>query len=243
MIPRRPGEYVRRRHLRLAIPLIALIGVGVVLAFVGTQWRPLSIVGLAMVLGVGWVSGAGRKLDPTPWLKGALGEEEVGRILAELWAEGYFDLHDIDTGRGNIDHVVIGPTGVVAVETKHWNGNFVPIKGRLYFNGSPTEEPLRQAQRAAIMVAERLAAADVPTFVEAVVVSTRGSVAKGQLRFRRATVLQPDRLNDWIRARPNRLTPQQVTRARAAILRWDAPVTVTAISHEPAAPSSDPVRS
>lgn len=31
-------------------------------------------------------------------------------------------LHDIDTGRGNIDHLIVGPGGVFTVETKSHGG-------------------------------------------------------------------------------------------------------------------------
>jgi len=42
------------------------------------------------------------------WDRGATGEEHVGRILDGLAAQGWRTVHDIDTGRGNIDHVAVG---------------------------------------------------------------------------------------------------------------------------------------
>lgn len=201
VIPRRPGQYVRRRYLRLVVPLLFVMGVGIVLTFLGTQWWPLSVLGLGVVLVVYRISDKGHRLDPVPRLKGARGEEIVGHILAELRPLGFIDPHDIDTGHGNIDHIVIGPTGVVVIETKNWAGSFVPVRGHLWHNGRPCPEPLQQARRNAIEVRRRLEAAGVETWVEAVVVSTNATVARGELTFRQASVLQADRLSAWIRTR------------------------------------------
>jgi hypothetical protein len=55
------------------------------------------------------------------WGRGATGEENIGRLLGGL-GDGWFALHDIDTGRGNIDHVVVGPAGLFTIETKSHRG-------------------------------------------------------------------------------------------------------------------------
>jgi hypothetical protein len=55
------------------------------------------------------------------WARGARGEEEIGRLLEAL-GDGWFSLHDINTGRGNIDHVVVGPAGLFTIETKSHRG-------------------------------------------------------------------------------------------------------------------------
>jgi hypothetical protein len=55
------------------------------------------------------------------WARGARGEEEIGRLLEGL-GDGWVSLHDIDTGRGNIDHVVIGPAGLFTIEAKSHRG-------------------------------------------------------------------------------------------------------------------------
>ncbi len=44
--------------------------------------------------------------------------ESVGPILDALAADGWLTVHDVRTGRGNIDHIAIGPGGVFAIETK-----------------------------------------------------------------------------------------------------------------------------
>src|SRR6266567_461160 len=53
--------------------------------------------------------------------KGARGEEWVSFILANL-PDSFCVINDLATQNGNLDHVVIGPTGVFAIDTKSWRG-------------------------------------------------------------------------------------------------------------------------
>jgi Nuclease-related domain len=53
-------------------------------------------------------------------IQGRRGEQHVAALLDALRADGWRILHDLDTGRGNIDHVAIGPGGVFVIETKTW---------------------------------------------------------------------------------------------------------------------------
>ena len=52
--------------------------------------------------------------------RGLLGEQAVAEQLQSLAASGYRVFHDIlKDGKGNIDHAVVGPAGVFAIETKY----------------------------------------------------------------------------------------------------------------------------
>ena len=42
----------------------------------------------------------------------------MGKVLDRLRERGWFALHDVQLGRGNIDHVLVGPAGVFTIETK-----------------------------------------------------------------------------------------------------------------------------
>lgn len=64
--------------------------------------------------------------DYGTWSQGAEGEEVVGEILEGLAAEGWCVIHDVAFGRGNIDHIAIGPGGIFTVETKSHAGR-IPI--------------------------------------------------------------------------------------------------------------------
>jgi hypothetical protein len=43
-------------------------------------------------------------------------QDELGRALDELRQDGYEVLDDLDVGRANVSHCVVGPTGVFAIE-------------------------------------------------------------------------------------------------------------------------------
>jgi hypothetical protein len=62
---------------------------------------------------------ATRRVEPVAdrWARGARGERRVGAILEGLGPDWHV-LHDVSLGRGNIDHVLIGPGGTFTIETK-----------------------------------------------------------------------------------------------------------------------------
>ena len=43
-------------------------------------------------------------------------------MLDGLRERGWFALHDVQLGRGNIDHVLVGPAGIFTIETKSHRG-------------------------------------------------------------------------------------------------------------------------
>lgn len=59
---------------------------------------------------------------------GRAGEKMLGHQLDELRASGFKVLHDLRGHGFNVDHVLIGPKGVFAVETKTWR---IPAGGRV----------------------------------------------------------------------------------------------------------------
>jgi len=69
------------------------------------------------------------------------GEEQVGCKLEGL-PSGFTVLHDVATGAGHVDHVVLGPTGVFLLDTKGWRGVVAADgKGELLLNGKPLDKP------------------------------------------------------------------------------------------------------
>jgi len=92
----------------------------------------------------------------TAFVKGARGEERVARALVFLPAE-YTVFHGValPPARGvwpvvECDHVVVGPTGVFAIETKSWRGDITLEGDSMLYNGKePTRSPLEQVKRSA----------------------------------------------------------------------------------------------
>jgi len=75
------------------------------------------------------------------YLRGATGEILVGELLTKL-SDDYCVINDVATPHGNLDHIVVGPTGVFVLDTKAWRG-IVSADGRgeLLLNGKTTDKP------------------------------------------------------------------------------------------------------
>ncbi|TVQ96669.1 MAG: NERD domain-containing protein [Desulfovibrionales bacterium] len=97
------------------------------------------------------------------------GEMAVGQELNQLLANGYYVFHDYPASKYNIDHVLVGPAGVFAVETK---ARSKPTSGdgrtdaRVEYNGKQlifpgwTEiKPIQQAKRQAAELSAELSKA------------------------------------------------------------------------------------
>jgi len=96
---------------------------------------------------------------------GFAGEQVVGHQLSELLRSGFHVFHDFPLTYGNIDHVVVGPSGVFAIETKYKRkAKDVKDGHKLQFNqrvikfpdSSETSKPLKQAASQAEELSERL---------------------------------------------------------------------------------------
>jgi hypothetical protein len=76
------------------------------------------------------------KRDHGAWAQGAEGEEVVGEILEGLEADGWQVIHDVSFGRGNIDHIVVGPGGLFTVETKSRRGRVLidNLEPKMFFS-------------------------------------------------------------------------------------------------------------
>ncbi len=119
---------------------------------VGALLAALSLIGFAVALGCGF-----RRVES--FFKGARGEEYVSRILNAL-PDRYHVFNDFLAGRVHIDHVVVGPAGVFAIETKNWRGVVTVEEGHILVDGRlPSRAPLAQVVREAALVKSTLAKA------------------------------------------------------------------------------------
>jgi hypothetical protein len=79
-------------------------------------------------------------------------------ILQSL-PDSYHVFNDFVAGRAHVDHVVAGPAGVFAVETKYWRGRVTVEDGHVLLDGQlPSRSPLAQVKREAALVKAKLAA-------------------------------------------------------------------------------------
>jgi len=149
------GEHVasRRQSARSAPLIIASAGTaGVVALSVGL--RPLGGVVFAIMVASA-VAKAHRSLARIT--KGIRGETAVAELLRSL-PDDYFLLNDVvlPGHPGSIDHVVVGPCGVLVIETKNFSGS-VEFHGNAWFvNGRRPRSISKQANRATVAVRETL---------------------------------------------------------------------------------------
>jgi hypothetical protein len=102
------------------------------------------------------------KPDPvTRWRRGAAAERRTGRRLARLDPAYFHVLHDRalpGSSRANLDHLVIGLTGVYAIVSRRWPPltRLRAADGRLWAGSRPMNRLLVMARGAAHTVADRL---------------------------------------------------------------------------------------
>ena len=167
----RPGENARAIALFRALwPLFAALFILGWLVRAACPWPSLSrivVVFLFLIL----AGGCGlfvvmSRAALASWIKGAAGEEKVAQALAFLPA-GWEIFHGVPPGRrtlwpapSDLDHVVLGPTGLFVVETKNWTGRIeVRDNAIFYEGGAPSRPPLDQVRRSAGELAARIEAA------------------------------------------------------------------------------------
>lgn len=101
---------------------------------------PFSII--AVFLGTKWLNKKLAELESARinFRKGAVGEAVIGYVL-ESFPDNYRVVHDLTTPFGNIDHIVVGPTGAYVIDTKNWKGTVrSDSNGELLVNGKPTDK-------------------------------------------------------------------------------------------------------
>lgn len=158
---------------------------------------------------------------------GLKGERATGQLLQSgLTPLGYQVFHDCCFEDYNVDHVVIGPGGVFAIETKT---RFKPVgDARVTYDGKqvrvnghvPDRDPVVQARAGAARIRDILTEfAGVSTPVKPVVLFP-GWFVEGQSSRSDLWVLNPKAFIIWLGNEPERLSPEQVRVLAAGLARY-----------------------
>ncbi len=182
-----PGEQLRQRiaeeeeNLTEAVLMVAISGPAFLLAWLlarlhkldwskielGAGDLTLGLVGL-LVLGYGIAKIIKHVRIKRRYRQGLEGELAVAQCLTALIGEGCIVFHDIPAENFNLDHVVIGPQAVFAIETK---SRLKPEKtgrdsARVHYDGARLQfpehievRPLEQARNQARWLEQHLAGA------------------------------------------------------------------------------------
>jgi hypothetical protein len=162
--------------------------------------------------------------DTMAWRRGAGGERRTARLLAPLEPRGWAVLHDlaIPGTPANIDHLVIGPGGVVVIDTKQYRGRlWLDPDGLLWHGRHLLLATLRKLRWAADQADDVLGVADVQ--VVAIMAVHGTNVPWGQLTADGVIVAPARRMPDLLQALPAILGPERVAwLADRARLRFHA---------------------
>ncbi|MEV5554909.1 nuclease-related domain-containing protein [Nonomuraea wenchangensis] len=195
------------------------------LAGVGAWWLigwQAAIVAAALVAAVDTVYRRHHHPSITTWRKGAAGERATARRLRQLELGGYTVLHDraIPHSRANIDHLIIGPTGVFVVDSKKWHRRtrIRPGAGTLWVGRTPIRKVVGPVLFETEAVKKALYRATMHPFeVVAVIAVHGGRLPKwGAINAGGTTILRASRLNGWITRHPRRYTSAQIATLTAA---------------------------
>jgi len=147
------------------------------------------------------------------WRTGLSGERLVGALLDGLSGAGWVALHDLrwpGRAKANLDHVLVGPGGVVVVDTKNWSAPVaVRLDGVLQVSGTPRSSASRDAASMTTAVAAVLPP-QYRTTVAGVLCFTGQPLVPATTR-EGVVVLGDAHLTDWLLGQQTGLAPDQVS--------------------------------
>jgi len=118
------------------------------------------------------------------WKQGAVAEESVDGLLEAL-PNNYFVINDFVTKKGTTDYIVVGPKGILTIETKNHKGVVTNNGEKLLRDGHPFEKDfIEQAWAQSYLVRDLLAEKGVCALrTQPVIVFTDADVqVKGRVR-------------------------------------------------------------
>jgi len=177
---RRQGWIVRGLFMGLGVVVVLLV-TAAVQGWASTREGMIAVFALVALESSLFVHLKRHTEAEATWRVGAEAETAVASALDQLASEGWLVSHNWPLRRGNVDHVVAGPTGVYAIETKahHY-----------------TSKDYGQAMRGAMAIRETLGGG----YVNAVV-CVADAEGPAQQKGNVHVVPRPT-LADWLRTRP-----------------------------------------
>ena len=167
--------------------------------------------------------------DAAMWQRGSDGEQTVGAQLDLLRPHGFDVFHDVHwpgRKRANIDHVAVGPPGILVVDAKNWSGTVTVRDGVLRQNGYHRDKEVAGAKQAAEDVGALL---QLPWALHVIpVIALAGSGSASVDHCEGVTVVGHDQLVAWATGLPPQLTPGDVLGIASHLRNAMPPATATA---------------
>jgi hypothetical protein len=156
---RAADRHTWRATLPQRIAGVLAVGITVALATAAVVGPGLArLTGPAAAALLAWLL----RFRPSPatlaWRHGAEGERRTARLLAPLERHGYQVFHDLAVpgSPANVDHLVVGPTGVYVIDSKRYRGQLRYSAGHLWHGGRTLDRTLETLWWEATQVAETL---------------------------------------------------------------------------------------
>ena len=215
------------RRIWWILPPFALLLVGICVEL-GLLLRPEDVsfflgfgIGLAVAMMVALADSPPHHIER--WRQGAEGEKATAKALRPLVRDGWVLVNDIDTGRGNLDHIVVGPPGVFLLESKNLHGTLSVSEGILAVRWREDPGDGYENFRLAHLMRSRardleheLRRLGIDDPVQPVVVLW-GSFPQASVLSKQVAWVQGKQLRRVLEARPARLAHADVQRAAGAI--------------------------
>ncbi|MEA2191329.1 MAG: hypothetical protein QOI73_1450 [Solirubrobacteraceae bacterium] len=157
---------------------------------------------------------------------GSDGERWVARVLDKRLDPNAIALHDraVPERRGNIDHIVIAPSGIWVIDAKRYSGRLTlwqPAEGRgMLAIGKRDKTHLVDGLAKQVAIVEAAIATHVPeTRVHGALCFVETELPRGRLKFERWHVLDAEQLAKRINITTPELEPQAVHRLADALTR------------------------
>lgn len=146
------NEVVKKAQKSIAIILILMALIGLAEGYFLTIFyffKEFNLLGLIVPFVVGYfLFKYGYKnvekleKERLSFRKGAVGEHLVAGLLERDLSNEFYVINGLSTPHGDIDHVVVGPTGIFLIDTKQWRGIVkADDKGELLLNDQSTGKP------------------------------------------------------------------------------------------------------
>src|SRR5829696_6751962 len=138
------------RSLAWRAPLVAAAGLAANVLATQVGLPHGRLIGLAVAAAVAWRLRFRPSEQARSWQRGAHGERHTAHRLDRLTGDGSVVFHDLavpGNTSANVDHLVIGPTGVFVIDSKQWTGSVhQSADGLAWHNHYPLDRTLEKVR-------------------------------------------------------------------------------------------------
>ena len=217
------------------IGLGLICSAGLVASFLASQRWPVHAWTLGIFAGAFFTFFLLLRWSPPGWIEnwqyGAWGEQATAKVLRELEREGWIVLHDLPAGRGNVDHIAIGPGGVFLLDSKRLAGSVtVDEEAVMVRRLDDPDLTYRHTGTSHLMSLARhthkkiLTTSRIRTWVTPVMVLW--AEFPQRVAENRCAYVHGEELVNWLRARPHTVAPNRVEQVAEAVRAAWAKTTV-----------------